>query len=666
MSLTRFLRVEVAHDLGFDDLWVIGPIVRLGSGALPPCDLRGSSGGGWIEVQLDDSVLSVISSFGATRNGAALNSTSEIAVGETITIGNSIVRFVEIAYSVPSDAPAHQSYAPQLEQVSASNPAPPPDPVWPSEPIGVYEPVAAIASTPASAPVVIEVAPPDSAAPGAGKRAWSFLGGLMGKDESEQAKPTEQAAPPAPSLVIFEKGSVSRVELGEKGVVAGSDKDSPLRLAGERVAPAHLEFSCTGGEWRVKVLAGFDRTTIAGRFVREGALPNGTWIVAGGSRMRFDAAPAPFEDTKPPAKLSYGAIFSPLARLSDERESPVAGSIVKMSPVMVFSIVFHVLVMGSLIFFTINTKGEQVSVDLSAAFEPPPPVEEIIEEPETEFEEILDEWEEELEEEFLEQMEIIDTFQEAGPDSFLDGPNLPLAPVDGGYGPQRLPSRPKKGGPRGKPTISEIRRRGLDLTFVFDTTASMDYLLDDVKRSIEAIHSITFELVKSTRFACVAYRDVDPLDDYVVRHFDFTNELLELKDFVNRLGASGGGDFEEAVQEALQKVGKLKWRKDSHKVVILFTDAPSHKQNEKQCMKWAENFRTDGGYLHTVHVKTAAAGSKETAAFLSELARAGGGTFEPLSEDLKVLRKVLQLVFPEDSIEVQKAIEQYEAKRGAR
>jgi Mg-chelatase subunit ChlD len=235
-------------------------------------------------------------------------------------------------------------------------------------------------------------------------------------------------------------------------------------------------------------------------------------------------------------------------------------------------------------------------------------------------------------------------------------------PIEGAYGYGRLPTRPKSSSTGKKPSINEMRKRGIEVLFVFDTTASMDYLLDDVKRNIDAIYTVTFDLVRNTRFAAVAYRDLEPIDEYVVKSMDFTGDITEIKDFLNRLNASGGGDTEEAVQEALKKASKLHWRKSAHRVVILFTDAPSHEAHKKQCFKWADTFRSEGGYLHTVHVKALTAGSEDAAKFLSELAQHGGGTFVPLSDEIKILKKVFALVFPENNKEVEEALAEYHRK----
>lgn len=120
----------------------------------------------------------------------------------------------------------------------------------------------------------------------------------------------------------------------------------------------------------------------------------------------------------------------------------------------------------------------------------------------------------------------------------------------------------------------------LDLMFVIDTTGSMgdelSYLKEEIKDVIERIDANN----QTIRLSLLFYRDEG--DQYVTRFFDFTTDIDEQFKNINDQRASGGGDFEEAVDVALDlAVNQASWDKNSNKILIHVLDAPPHstKQN---------------------------------------------------------------------------------------
>src|SRR5690606_20186437 len=117
----------------------------------------------------------------------------------------------------------------------------------------------------------------------------------------------------------------------------------------------------------------------------------------------------------------------------------------------------------------------------------------------------------------------------------------------------------------------------LDLAFIVDCTGSMsdelEYLKVELRSIVQAIDE-QFPGVKR-RYALICYRDRG--DQYVTRVFDFTDSLTR---FLNRLGkqrADGGGDYEEAVHEALAAGAKLNWSsRGAARIVFHIGDAPPH------------------------------------------------------------------------------------------
>ncbi|RYY98466.1 MAG: VWA domain-containing protein [Chitinophagaceae bacterium] len=118
----------------------------------------------------------------------------------------------------------------------------------------------------------------------------------------------------------------------------------------------------------------------------------------------------------------------------------------------------------------------------------------------------------------------------------------------------------------------------VDVAFVVDATGSMgdeiSYLqaeLNDVIGGARARHSDI-----RLRVASVFYRDRH--DAYLTRHSDFSEDVAPLLDFVSKQAAGGGGDFPEAVDDALATaLDSLHWSASARtRLLFLVLDAPPH------------------------------------------------------------------------------------------
>ncbi len=122
------------------------------------------------------------------------------------------------------------------------------------------------------------------------------------------------------------------------------------------------------------------------------------------------------------------------------------------------------------------------------------------------------------------------------------------------------------------------QRARLDLVFLVDATGSMADEIDKLRSSMQAMADQIAQLPSRplTCFALVAYRDRG--DAFFVRAHDFTNDLTAFQQVLGGLRAGGGGDYPEAVNEALHTaVHRLSWRGDgATRLVVLVGDAPPH------------------------------------------------------------------------------------------
>lgn len=125
----------------------------------------------------------------------------------------------------------------------------------------------------------------------------------------------------------------------------------------------------------------------------------------------------------------------------------------------------------------------------------------------------------------------------------------------------------------------------IDLAFVIDATGSMGDEMEYLKIEIsDVIGKIKEENGNITvRLAIIVYRDNGDL--YVVKDRNFTEDIDTQVAFLKQQSAGGGGDFEEAVDQALDSAKNLSWTEgDSTKVLVFVADAPSH---DKDVQKWS-------------------------------------------------------------------------------
>lgn len=226
-----------------------------------------------------------------------------------------------------------------------------------------------------------------------------------------------------------------------------------------------------------------------------------------------------------------------------------------------------------------------------------------------------------------------------GPSNTIGGQGLPYY----GFGDKSFGSFSR--------TILGVRKIGLDVVFVFDATSSMAQVLRQVKIKIANL-CITFKmLVPAARIGLVAYRDWG--EDFVTKKFPLTHKTQQLQQFLQGIGAVGGGDYEEAVDEGLRvAVNELNWEKGSKKIILLIGDAPPHKQDMQKAKALAEKFRSQmGGMVATLDTSIKSFQSVDPAnqqtvmPEFRQLAEAGGGESALMTDEVKVIRQMVVLAF---------------------
>ena len=121
----------------------------------------------------------------------------------------------------------------------------------------------------------------------------------------------------------------------------------------------------------------------------------------------------------------------------------------------------------------------------------------------------------------------------------------------------------------------------VDVVFVFDATGSMGdelhYLQAEMKDVIARAKNATGGL--NIRTGAVVYRD--HYDEYLTRISRLTDDITATQTFIDKQSAGGGGDYEEAVPEALMAaLNSAGWNEQARaRIAFLILDAPCHQDS---------------------------------------------------------------------------------------
>jgi hypothetical protein len=174
----------------------------------------------------------------------------------------------------------------------------------------------------------------------------------------------------------------------------------------------------------------------------------------------------------------------------------------------------------------------------------------------------------------------------------------------------------------------------MQIAFVVDATGSMQdelsYLKTEVLDVINRAKNNNPGLTLST--SAVFYRDIG--DEYVTRISNFTNNTNTSIDFIKNQIATGGGDFPEAVDIALDKsVNELSWLPGAKtRILFLILDAPPHKLSSNIMM--VQNGIAKAAEKGIKVIPISASGvDKETEFLLRFMAISTNGTYVFITND---------------------------------
>ena len=130
--------------------------------------------------------------------------------------------------------------------------------------------------------------------------------------------------------------------------------------------------------------------------------------------------------------------------------------------------------------------------------------------------------------------------------------------------------------------LPRFRLNQLSVALVMDATGSMSSAIEWIRRDVGKIMRALHAVSQEPRLGVTLYRDSG--EDYVVKLYPLTSKESRLSQALRRAKAEGGGDFPEAVYEALRETienGKQNWpiSQSIQKVVVVIGDAPPHRED---------------------------------------------------------------------------------------
>jgi hypothetical protein len=150
--------------------------------------------------------------------------------------------------------------------------------------------------------------------------------------------------------------------------------------------------------------------------------------------------------------------------------------------------------------------------------------------------------------------------------------------------------------------------RKLDLVLTIDTTGSMGdeigFLQGELGAIVGAIRSRHPGL--DLRVGFVFYRDLG--DEYVTATVPLSPDIRAAQAALARHHANGGGDYPEAMEQALIRAAGQAWRPDAVKTMLLVADAPPHDNKFALAWRAAEHLRA--ARVHIVPVAASGVADK--------------------------------------------------------
>lgn len=189
--------------------------------------------------------------------------------------------------------------------------------------------------------------------------------------------------------------------------------------------------------------------------------------------------------------------------------------------------------------------------------------------------------------------------------------------------------------------LDTMHTQDLQIGVIIDGTGSMGHVIHRAQGQTNRLMLTLNDLAKSMEMGVIIYRDEG--DDPMLEAVQMTDKLSKVRGFLFKVEAKGGGDFPEAVYEALYAARKLDWSSKAVKQAVLIADAPAHEENLAEIKNTATALKKSGVTVNTLIIGS----NPETKKTLEHVAKWGGGEMMPLAQGDDLAKLVFHLVIDE-------------------
>ena len=189
--------------------------------------------------------------------------------------------------------------------------------------------------------------------------------------------------------------------------------------------------------------------------------------------------------------------------------------------------------------------------------------------------------------------------------------------------------------------IERLRRDGLELCIVMDHTGSMAPVIGAAKAQAVSLLRRLRKYVPSFRAGLVTY------DDGARLRLPLTQNEATLKKAFRRVGAGGGADWEEGVDQGIYlalKQEMLGWSRKAQRVLVVVGDAPPHLNDVPRLLRRIQAARVDDMFDQPVIVHTVSTAASRVD-FFPQIAKAGHGQHVTLRSTGQLVEELVLLTF---------------------
>ena len=205
----------------------------------------------------------------------------------------------------------------------------------------------------------------------------------------------------------------------------------------------------------------------------------------------------------------------------------------------------------------------------------------------------------------------------------------------------------------------------IEVVFSFDTTGSMYPCLTQVRRKIKESVTRLMNEIALIKIGIIAHGDYcDEKSTYITKIFDLSSDVDAICNFVQNVGATGGGDAPECYELVLHEAQSLSWSDSASKSLVLIgDDIPHPPAHNPKRLNWRKEIKKLADREVMVYGVQALNRSHATP-FYQELAQASGGFHINLDQFSYITDLFLAVCYQQSSNDQLQAYEQEIIKQG--